>query len=326
MSDLRPVARGAEHEQARAAVSLEAAIVARRYYIDDKQKNEIADELGISRFKVARLLDEAKASGIVRIYVDMPADIDLPLGEELARAFGIQRAIVVRAIDAAPDATGSLIGEAAAKYLSGVLDAHDVLGISWGTSLTALVDAVSTLAPADVVQMVGGVRAAEMDVSGVELVRRLSRKTNGRAFPLHAPLLVRSASMAEELRADPSLSDVIDRFARLDVALVGIGSWRPPKSSLYGEFTDSERAELIAQGAVADVCTLVFDAEGNALASPALDRAVGVTVDELRRVPEVIAVAGGEQKVEAIAAALRSGLISTLATDSGTAQALLERR
>ncbi|MCS5720618.1 transcriptional regulator [Herbiconiux sp. CPCC 203407] len=311
--------------QDRPAVSLEAAIVARRYYIDDKQKNEIADELGISRFKVARLLDEAKASGIVRISVDMPADIDLPLGEELSRAFGIQRAIVVRAIEAAPDATGALIGDAAAQYLAGIVGADDVLGISWGSSLTAFVDAVTTLAPAEVVQMVGGVRAAQMDVSGVELVRRLTRKTGGRAFPLHAPLLVRTATMAEELRADPSLADATGRFSRLSIALVGIGSWNPPKSSLHGEFTDAERADLESRGAAADVCTIVFDADGSELHSPALERAVGISAAELRGVPEVVAVAGGDEKVAAIRAALRSGVVRTLVTDSRTAEALLPR-
>jgi DNA-binding transcriptional regulator LsrR (DeoR family) len=309
--------------QDRSSVSLEAAIVARRYYIDDKQKNEIADELGMSRFKVARLLAEAKAAGIVRIYVDMPADIDLPLGDELARAYGITRTIVVRAIDGAPDATPSLIGDAAAQYLRGIVGAGDVLGISWGSSLTALVNAVTSLDAADVVQMVGGVRAAAMDVSGVELVRRLTRKTGGRAYPLHAPLLVRSASMAEELRSDPSLADAISRFDRLTVALVGIGSWAPPKSSLYREFTDEERADLVARGAVADICTIVVDADGRELDSPAVARAVGISAPELRRVPEVVAVAGGAEKIAAIGAALRSGFVRTLVTDSQTAKSLL---
>ncbi|MCS5735267.1 sugar-binding transcriptional regulator [Herbiconiux daphne] len=328
MTDPRAVVRrpgdpAPDGRRGTAPVSLEAAIVARRYYIDDKQKNEIADELGISRFKVARLLDEAKASGIVRIYVDMPADVDLALGERLARAYGMPRAIVVRAIDAAPDATAALIGTAGAQLLAGVVGPDDVLGISWGATLTGLVDAVSTLAPADVVQMVGGVRAAEMDVSGVELVRRLTGKTGGRAFPLHAPLLVRTASMAEELRADPSLADAIDRFGRLTIALVGIGSWQPPRSSLFGEFTPAERDDLVARGAVADVCSVVFDAAGAPIAAPALERAVGVTVDELRRVPEVVTLAGGADKVAAIAAVLQSGLVTTLVTDSATAEALL---
>jgi DNA-binding transcriptional regulator LsrR (DeoR family) len=320
------VVGGADPGRGHPPVSLEAAIVARLYYIDGKQKNDIAHDLGVSRFKVARLIDEARASGIVRIYVDMPADIDLPIGEELSQAFSINRSIVVRSIDAAPDAASSLIGTAGARYLESVLDADDVLGISWGTSLTHLVDALHSVAPAEVVQLVGGVRSAGMNASGTELVRRLAQQTGAGAYPLHAPLLVRTASMARELRDDPALADAIQRFTRLSIALVGIGSWQPPKSSLYAEFSPQERAELLEHGAAADLCALVLDAAGRPVASQALSRTVGITLEELRRVPEVIAVAGGDEKIGAIAATLRSGIVNTLVTDSRTALALLDQR
>lgn len=318
--------RDTDSDAARAhpAVSLEAAIVARRYYLDDRQKSEIADELGISRFKVARLLDEARASGIVRIYVDMPADIDLPLGDQLARAFGIRRAIVVRSVDGSPEATLPLIGAAGAEYLRGVLDADDVLGVSWGRSLTSVVDVVSELPAIDTVQLVGGVGAGQMDVSGVELLRRLASVSGGRAFPLYAPLFVGTPEMAKALRLDPALGATTDLFARLTIALVGIGSWRPPSSALFSEFTAAERDELLARGATADVCTFVFDADGAFIDTAAHARAVGITLDEFRAIPEVIGVAGGREKADAIAAVLRSGVISTLVTDSETARRVLD--
>jgi len=299
-------------------------MVARRYYIDDKQKNEIAEEFGISRFKVARLLDEAKSSGIVRIYVDMPSEIDLPLGEEVAKRFGIHRVIAVRAFDDDPDVIASASGSAAAQYLSSILGPGDILGISWGRSLTYAVDAVSEPSSTDIVQLVGGLRAGELDISGVELVRRLSEKTGGRAFPLHAPLMVSTAAMASALREDPSLGEAIGRFASLTVAAVGIGSWNPPKSALFSEFTSEERDDLISLGAAADVCAFVLDSDGNPIVSDALERAIGITVDELRRVPEVIAIAGGHQKIDAITAALKSGIVNTLITDSTTATGLLD--
>lgn len=312
-----------ENDRARSSVSLEAAIVARRYFIDDKQKNEIADELKISRFKVARLLDEARAAGIVRIYVDMPTGIDVPLGESLAAAYGISRAIVVEAIDAAPDATLGLLGRAAADYLESILRADDILGVSWGSTLTSVVDALGTLPAAEVVQLVGGIRGAEIGVGGVELVRRLAGSTRGKAFPLHAPLLVADPEIAAHLRQDPSLADAIARFDRLTIALVGIGSWRPPHSSLYGEFADAERSDLLERGAVGDVCTIVVDAEGLLVESAASARTIAIEVEQLRRTPQVIAVAGGVDKVTAIGAVLRTGLVTTLVTDSTTAAALV---
>ena len=312
-----------ENDRATPSVSLEAAVVARRYFIDDRQKSEIADELKISRFKVARLLDEARAAGIVRIYVDMPTGIDVPLGESLASAYGISRAIVVEAIAAAPDATLGLLGRAAADYLKSILRADDVLGVSWGSTLTTVVGALGSLPSAEVVQLVGGIRGTNIGVGGVELVRRLAESTRGQAFPLHAPLLVATPEIAAQLRRDPSLADAIARFDRLTIALVGIGSWRPPHSSLYTEFADAERVILLERGAVGDVCTIVVDADGQLVESSASARSIAIDGEQLRRTPQVIAVAGGAAKVAAIGAVLRTGLVSTLVTDSTTAVALV---
>lgn len=312
-----------DSRRVRPSVSLDAAMVARRYYIDDRQKSEIAEEFGISRFKVARLLAEARASGIVRISIDMPAEIDLPLGEELAAAFAIQRAVVVRTFGDDASAIGPVLGSAAADYLDAVLDEDDILGISWGSTLTNTVDAIASLQSAEIVQLVGGVRAGTMEASGVELVRRLAEKSDGNAYPLHAPLLVRTPEMAAELRADPSLAGAIGRFSKLTFALVGIGSWRPPKSSLYEEFSQAERDLLLADGAAGDMCTLVFDTNGTPLRSTPLDRSLGITIEELRNVPEVVAVAGGSDKTDAIAAVLRSGFVDTIVTDIATAERIL---
>jgi DNA-binding transcriptional regulator LsrR (DeoR family) len=313
----------AEPDSRRGAGWLESAVVARMYYIEDRQKNEIAQELGISRFKVARLLEDARASGIVKISVDMPAEVDIVAGDILARRYGIQRAVVVRS-PRSPTAVRSVIGQAAADYLA-TMRPGTTLGISWGSTLTAVVDAVQTIPEMDVVQLVGGSTMVRPPDSGVELVRRLSERTGGRAVPLHAPLLVRTADMAQQLRSDPSLFDVFSRFDHLDAALVGVGSWNPIGSSLWGELSDSEREELVEAGAAGDLCSLVFDESGALLDSPALRRSVGITGAELRAVPDVVAVAGGRDKVSALEAVLRSGIVNTLITDTSAAEELIAR-
>lgn len=307
--------------------SLDAAIVARRYYLDGQQKSEIADDLGISRFKVARLLDDARASGLVRITVALPAELDVAAGDALAALFGLRRALVVRVSDTTPAATIPLLGSATANYLTGRINADDVLGISWGATLSAVVDAVPALPAADLVQIVGSLGAntadsTTMDRTSVELIRRLARTSGGRAFPLYAPLLVGSSATAQALRRDPSLARTTQRFAELTVALVGIGGW--PESILAQELVPAERGRLIKAGAAAEVCTFVLDESGTPMKSAPLARSVGISWAELRAVPEVIGVAGGLGKARAIAAAARSGLISTLVTDSITARQLLE--
>mgnify|MGYP006274393605 CR=1 FL=1 len=300
----------------------DAAIVARRYYLDDKTKLEIAEELGISRFKVARLLDEAKARGLVRIQVEMPAELDLSLAAELVRRTGIARAVVTRSL---PESESNLaaLGTAAADVVARSLTTGDALGISWGASVSAVVDAMTTVPRVDVVQLVGGLRASDRHISGDELVRQLAARSGGQAYTLHAPLVVRTREMADELRSDPSLAETIDHFDDLAVALVGIGAWPSHGSSLESAFGPQERRELLAAGATADICGRILNDDGIAIATSAAERTVGITIEELRTVPEVVAVAHGQDKVQAIRTALASGLVKTLVTDSDTAEGLL---
>jgi len=325
MATSKPRDRESGSDLPRERGSLEAAVVARRYYLDGKQKSEIAEELGISRFKVARLLELALAQGIVRITIDLPAEIDVELGEKLAAKYGIARCIVARTIAGGTQVNGPLIGAACAQLLADIIEPNDVLGISWGSSLTHVVDAISALPSCDLVQLVGGVSTVDLNVNGVELLGRMAVKTRGRTFPLHAPLLVRSAAVASDLRLEPGIATTTARYPELSVALVGIGAWDSAKSTLFTELSRVERNALVEVGATADVCTFVLDRTGSQLNSALLERTVGISLAELRAVPTVIAVAGGSEKVEAIAAALASGIIGILVTDSITAVALLER-
>lgn len=307
----------------RSASALDAAHIARRYYLDGRQKSEIADELGISRFKVARVLDEAREAGIVQITIKVPTNVDLTLGDEVAQLFGLRRAIVVNTPQDDRDAAASMIGQSAADLLAGMLDEGDVLGLAWGNSLTAMCEALQGRSGADVVQLVGGVRAAATMVSGVELVRRAAERTGGTAFPLNAPLVVGSEGMAAELLADEALALTRDKFSALTVCAFGVGSWVPPRSALLEELPLAARSELLELGAVADLCGIPIDQDGHEIDSPVARRVVGARLNELRRVPEVIALAMGAERERAITGALRTGVVSTLVTEASVASALI---
>jgi DNA-binding transcriptional regulator LsrR (DeoR family) len=72
-----------------------AALVARRYYLDERSEVEIAGDLGLSRFKIARLLETARDSGLVRIEVGHPGLIDVDLAAQIMDRFGLRHAVVV---------------------------------------------------------------------------------------------------------------------------------------------------------------------------------------------------------------------------------------
>src|SRR2546425_3814353 len=70
-----------------------AARVARQFYLDGVSKVDIADRLGISRFRVARLLDSAREAGMVRIEIGLPrGSLDAGLSAGLCSAVGLKDA------------------------------------------------------------------------------------------------------------------------------------------------------------------------------------------------------------------------------------------
>ena len=71
------------------------ASVARRYYLDNRSKTELAQEFRISRFKVARLLEAARSSGLVRIDIGWAGVIDVELSVLLQERFCLQHSVVI---------------------------------------------------------------------------------------------------------------------------------------------------------------------------------------------------------------------------------------
>ncbi len=316
MDEARPGGQG------RSFVS--TVLAARRYFLDGATKSEIAEELGISRFKVARLLDEARRDGIVRIEIDSVPGIDLTLSQELAAAMGIRSAVVVRASDGPEEFARSQMGRAAAMTLAEALEESDTLGVSWGRTLHAMVGHLPRLPMCPVVQLVGSVPTLELSVNSMELVRRVAERTGGAVYPLHVPLMVDAPEIAERLRSEPHVARTLAMFGSVSRAIVGIGAWSGGGSTVRASLSRADADAVDAAHAVADVCSIVLDTAGREVRAAGLpDRCIAIRTGELRSVPDVVAVAGGAAKVEAIRAALRSGLVQRLVTNEEAARLLL---
>jgi DNA-binding transcriptional regulator LsrR (DeoR family) len=303
---------------------VETVLAARRYYLDGASKSEIAGELGLSRFQVARLLDLARARGIVKIEILEPPAMDLELGGMLADRYGLRGAIVVQPVDPSEKSRRSQLGQACADLLTRLVKPSDVVGVSWGRTLHSMVGHLTTLPACTVVQIVGSVPTLELDVNSMELVRRVADCARGPVYPLHVPLLVDTPEMAAALRADPHVARTMAMFERLSLAVVGIGAWTDAESTVRAALPADVASRLDAAGGAADVCAIVVDSEGREIPAAGLaDRSIAISSRQLRAVPDVVAVAGGSQKAAAILAVLRSGLIHRLITDEEAARSLL---
>src|SRR5579863_2790758 len=112
-----------------AALAL-TATVARRFYIDGASKSEIAVELGLSRFRVARMLDWARSSGLVRIELHYEGEIDLDLSVRLGTKYGLQRCLVIDSPEDDETLLRTNLGRVAAGLLVEIIEGDDVLGRS----------------------------------------------------------------------------------------------------------------------------------------------------------------------------------------------------
>lgn len=307
------------------------ASVARRYYLDGRSKVEIAEEFALSRFKVARLLEDARSSGLVRIEIGHPGVIDVDLSGRLMDALGLRHCVVTDTPDEHPASLRDHLGAAAADLLTEIVEPDDVLGLAWSRSVSAMATVLRRLAPVPVVQLTGALARPGADDSSIELVREVARTSGGPAYFFYAPMAVPDATTALALRQQPEVARAFSLIPSVTKAVVGVGAWGPEQSTLYDAAAEAERAQLTRMGVCAEVSGVLLDASGTPMTTDLTQRMIGITAEQMRAVPEVIGIVYGTTKAHAVLAAVRGGLVDSLVTHSTLAaeliaQALLDGR
>lgn len=300
------------------------ASVARRYYLDGRSKVEIAEEFALSRFKVARLLEDARTSGLVRIEIGHPGTVDVELSGRLMAELGLRHCVVTDTPEKHPAALREHLGAAAADLLTEIVTADDVLGLSWARSVSAMATALTELAPVPVVQLTGALARPGVDDSSIELVREVARVAGGPAYFFYAPMAVADAATARALRRQPEVERAFSLIDSVTIAVAGVGAWEAEQSTLYDSTGEAERAALGRKGVCADVSGVLIDAAGASVRARLTDRMIGITHAQMAAVPEVIGIVYGPAKVRAALAAVRGGLVDSLVTHSTLATALIE--
>lgn len=294
---------------------------ARRFYLEDRSKVEIAKELGISRFKVARLLETARERGLVKITIADDGAPDDARSARLADALGLERALVVTASGTNTEMR-TVVGRAAATFLSSSLVDGEVLGMGWGRTLSAMAAAIEALPAVSVVQMTGATQLTG-DLSPIEIVRLLEQHVGQAVVPIFAPLIADDAATASVFRRQSEIARALAMHDRVTTAVMSFGSWDPSVSQLAQATEPSLRAQLADRGVVAEIGVTLIDAEGREVAPDFSERCVAVTAKQLRAIPRVIGVAAGPAKGIAAVALAKAGLITELVVDADLADEAL---
>jgi DNA-binding transcriptional regulator LsrR (DeoR family) len=301
------------------------------YYEQNCSEEDIARTLSLSRSKVSRSLNQARQMGIVKISIIPPPGFFPALEQALEREFDLREAVVVET--SSPDTANIIskdLGIASAHYLRQTIREGDIIGISWGRTLNAMIASLQYQKSMDnqVVQILGGLGEPTAEVHATGLCRRMANALNCDFTLLPASGIVSSPQIKEALTLDRFVQNALQMFSRLNVAYVGIGS-PSPESFVFKDgaiMSESDLDELREWSAAGDIALRYYNQRGEAIQSNFDERVIGITLDELKQVNRVVGVAGGADKVGAIRGALLGKLINVLITDKYTAEALLAGR
>lgn len=308
--------------------TLLASQVARLFHDREMTRVQIADRLGISRFRVARLLEQARQQGLVHVELrDIPMR-DRELARSIEETWGLDLCVV--AATAPTDDPTPLIARLAGSVANELIGPTETIGIAWGSTVAATVAEIPARhAPGvRVVQLAGSSSRVAQPHDPGEVARVLADRLDATCHPLYAPAFVASTTLRDALLDEPEIRATTALFDTVSLAILGIGALRVGRdgSALVraGILTEADIDRLAGQGAVGDLLVHPFDQHGVFIADELTTRAVAATPESLRQMPRVLAVAGGAVKARAIAGALATGIVRMLVTDGAAARALLD--
>jgi DNA-binding transcriptional regulator LsrR (DeoR family) len=151
----------------------------------------------------------------------------------------------------------------------------------------------------------------------------LAARTGATSFRFESPAVVESPRTWAALTRESSIVNAIDRAAEVELAVVGIGAFGQHNSRRVVaamRLTAEEERELAGQAPAGNICGRFYDLSGKPLGTPTSERVIGISLEQLRSVPEVIGLAAGVEKAPGVIGALRTGTLDAIVLDEDLAR------
>lgn len=296
------------------------------YYMDGFLQSEVADKLRLTRWKVGRLLAEAREIGLVQIRIDHPLSRRRDLEEALQEKFAGTDFVVVSSQED-PTRTLDFVSNHVASMLEERRPLPQVMAFSWGRTISRVVASFShgVFRHPVLVQLNGGAHSIDRTVDAASILKVVAEKSaNAKTRLLLAPAIVQDENLAEHLRKSRNIVRTLEAARNSDVAVFSLGALSQYSVLVEsGVITIQEQEQLSRQGAVGDVLGRFINLAGEIVDPAVDDRTIGLTLDEIRELNTSIAVSVGESKSEITSAVLNAGLCTTLVTESAIAEKIL---
>ncbi|SHE74401.1 sugar-binding transcriptional regulator [Alkalibacter saccharofermentans] len=292
------------------------------YYNMNMNQQQIANKLNISRVKVSRLLSEAKNKGIVKIEIRYPGDNCIQTEGLLENRYGLEEAVIISSKDKSEDLVFSEVTKIAAEFMEEKITPKDIIGLAWGRTIKNMTYRIPQINKGKhAVQLLGNI--GSIDVSGDVIVRKIANALGTSMSLLPAPAIVDSKHIKEAIMSDGKIKSIFEDQKKCTIAFVGIGEANE-KSILVetGYLKEEDLTDLKNAKAKGEICGRFIDEKGELCKCSIDERVLGISFEDLKNIPLVVAIATGKEKAEAMKAVLKSGAVNVLITDEVTASLL----
>lgn len=304
--------------------------IASMYYIENLTQLDISKKLGIYRTTISRLLKAAREEGIVNISINTDANEYLNLEKRLEEKFWLKEAVVVPCETNQNNSTlKKALGKACAEYLNRIIKNGDVVGFTWGSTLSEVSEALLKMnniknVSADIVPITGGPGNVTSDYQVNTIVSKIAKAFNSKLHYFYAPSLTSKKETRDAILADDSCKAVTQYWDSVNIALFSIGAISPSNTFLTSGYFETDAIEkLNSLGAVSNLCSKFLDSNGEIIDLEINDRSIEIDINKLKTMDYSIGVSASDEKVPAILSALRGGFINVLILTEKTARQLL---
>lgn len=304
--------------------------VAQMYYQYGNKQSEIAKELNVSRSSISLILTEAKKRGIVEVkyIIKNPLLNNDKLSKQIENLFNVNRCIVIPSSIKEPELATKLVAERTGDVFNEELSKNIVVGIAWGATCYEFMSSYRPIAKIkniSVVPLIGASDKASYKYQLNEMVRKFAEKVKGVPSFIYAPAVTESLEDKDLYLRSAQMKSIIPKWQNIDIAVISVGA-PPGLSDFDEEDLNNEYLAVFEKDRtkpVGDLCARQINIYGEFIKDKYNDKIIGITEENLRKVPKVICTAAGINKVFSIIGALRSGIIHTFICDEQTANYVL---
>ncbi|GCF95704.1 transcriptional regulator [Enterococcus florum] len=300
--------------------------LSRMYYDEERPQKEIADYFNISRSQVSKYLSKAKRLGIVETIIhDNTANRYVDLESEIQKLFGLDHVVLCSTVDAANQK--NQLAQAARDYFLRILKPNSIIAVSAGTTVHLMASSYPYTSPMESLTFVplsGGLGKTHQDIQANVVCELFSQHSGGHFLQLHAPIIVDSSFTKSILLKETFVDSIFSVCKKADICLLGIGNAPIYEEMRATYLANSEVTNVDREIVVGDVSYNFIDKNGEIVDCAWNNQVIALNLSDLKGIPIRLGIAGGPEKVSAIAAAIQGKIVNSLVTDVNTAQKLLK--